>query len=85
MRNELGNFANSMVHWTMQAVECYRNGCICRNCDVKIKSQKCQMKAVVLELVKMFGEPKEEDCKSWSFKGYGRKRDISNPDGNKNT
>lgn len=87
MRNDLGHFANSMVHWTMQAVECYRKGCNCLKCTVKnqLKSQKCQMKAIVIEIVKKFGEPKEEDCKSWSFKGYGRKRDISYPHGNENT
>jgi hypothetical protein len=71
MRNELGNFANSMIHWTVQAVECYRNGCICRNCDVKIKSQKCQMKAAVLELFKKFGKPKEEE--NWSFTENGKR------------
>ena len=79
MDNELGSYAPSMIHWTIQALECYKIGCNCRRCSVKVqlKSQKCQMKAVVMELIKETGLPDEDNCKKWSFKGYGRKRDIS--------
>lgn len=74
MRNDLGHFQNSMVHWTMQAVECYRNGCNCLKCTVKnqLKSQKCQMKATVIEIVKRFGKPKNEIVKG-SFVKNGKR------------
>lgn len=58
MLNDIGKFG-SIQRWTPSAVECYQRGCICSNCPIQefIKSQKCQMKAAVLELVKIHGIP----------------------------
>lgn len=46
-------------HWTEDAVNCYKRGCICKDCPILdlITSQKCQMKYAVIELVKKFGTP----------------------------
>ena len=79
MRNDLGVYAESVVNWTVAALDCYKLRCNCSKCAVKplIKSQPCQMKAIVIELIRTVGYPKEENCKSWSFKGYGRKKDFS--------
>ena len=48
-----------LQRWTPSAVECYQRGCICSNCPVQefIKSQKCQMKSSVIELVRLYGIP----------------------------
>lgn len=45
--------------WTTTAIECYKRGCICSGCPMKdlIKSQKCQMKSSVIELVRLYGIP----------------------------
>lgn len=58
MLNDIGKYA-SIQRWTPSAVECYQRGCICSNCPIRevIKSQKCQMKATVIELVKILGKP----------------------------
>ena len=58
MLNDMGK-SGSIQRWTPSAVECYQRGCICLNCPIKklIKSQKCQMKATVIELVKVLGKP----------------------------
>lgn len=58
MFNDMGKFG-SIQRWTPSAVECYQRGCICSNCPIQefIKSQKCQMKATVIELVKVLGKP----------------------------
>ena len=49
----------SVQRWTEGAINCYKRGCVCKNCPVKnlITSQKCQMKSAVIELVKKFGMP----------------------------
>ena len=76
-RNYIGNYAPSMTYqWTKQAVECYQLNCDCILCNIpqQMHSQKCQMKAVVLELIKNVGLPTKENCRNWSFYGYGRKR-----------
>ena len=58
MLNYMGK-SGSIQRWTPSAVECYQRGCICSNCPIKelIKSQKCQMKASVIELVRLYGIP----------------------------
>lgn len=79
MRNELGSYAPSMIHWTAQAKECYDINCNCAVCSVfPLITQECNMKAVVLELIKQVGQPTAENCRNWSFYGYGRKRNLSN-------
>lgn len=79
-RNELGKFAPSMTfQWTKAAVECYQLNCECILCSIprQMHSQKCQMKAVVLELIKHVGKPNEKNCRNWSFYGYGRKENTA--------
>lgn len=53
------SYTNSLCRWTPSAIECYNRGCICSGCPMKdlIKSQKCQMKTSVLELVRKLGVP----------------------------
>jgi|SRR5574344_998272 hypothetical protein len=50
--------------WTPTAVDCYKRGCNCDGCFYtdffKGTSQKCQMKASVLELVRVLGTPDVE-------------------------
>lgn len=55
--------AVSVRRWTIDAINCYKRGCMCKGCfyDDFFKSddsrQKCQMKAAVLELVRVVGVP----------------------------
>ena len=53
--------AVTVRRWTTTAMECYKRGCNCEGCfytDFFGKSsQKCQMKASVLELVRVLGKP----------------------------
>ena len=59
MLNDIGK-SGSIQRWTPSAVECYQRGCICEGCPIRemVKSLgKCQMKAAVLELVKIHGIP----------------------------
>ena len=51
----------SVQRWTEGAINCYKRGCVCKNCPVKnlITSQKCQMKSAVIRLVKKFGIPQK--------------------------
>lgn len=53
--------AVAVRRWTTTAIECYKRGCNCEGCfytDFFGKSsQKCQMKASVLELVRVLGKP----------------------------
>ena len=50
--------------WTNTALECYKRGCVCEGCFYTDffngTSQKCQMKASVLELVRVLGKPNVE-------------------------
>lgn len=60
MFNDIGH-VGSLRGWNIDAVNCYKRGCICEGCPIKklVKSlYKCQMKASVLELVKLYGIPK---------------------------
>jgi hypothetical protein len=55
--------------WTFTAVECYLRGCVCKGCyynDFFKKTReeygleltyRCGMKAMVMELVRVFGQP----------------------------
>lgn len=44
--------------WTRSAVECYEIGCMCSRCYLPlIMETPCQMKIVVMELVRKFGKP----------------------------
>ena len=50
--------------WTNTALECYKRGCVCEGCFYTDffngTSQRCQMKASVLELVRVLGKPNVE-------------------------
>ena len=56
--------AISVRRWTNTALECYKRGCVCNGCFYadffNDTSQKCQMKASVLELVRVLGKPDVE-------------------------
>ena len=56
--------AVAVRRWTQTALECYKRGCNCEGCFYKdffsSSSQKCQMKASVLELVRVIGTPNVE-------------------------
>ena len=56
--------AVAVRRWTPTALECYKRGCNCEGCFYKDffsgSSQKCQMKASVLELVRVIGTPSVE-------------------------
>ncbi len=51
--------AVAVRRWTTTAIECYKRGCNCEGCFYSDffsgSSQKCQMKAWVLVLVKVIG------------------------------
>ena len=53
--------ATAVRRWTPTAIECYKRGCNCEGCFYtdffNSSSQKCQMKASVLELVRVWGKP----------------------------
>lgn len=61
MVNEIGKTC-SIERWTPTAIECYERGCNCSTCPIQkyIKSQKCQMKNTVIELVKILGKPNKK-------------------------
>ena len=52
--------AVAVRRWTPTALECYKRGCNCEGCFYSGSSQKCQMKASVLELVRVIGTPNVE-------------------------
>ena len=56
--------AVAVRRWTPAAVDCYKRGCNCAGCFYSEffsgSSQKCQMKASVLELVRSIGTPNVE-------------------------
>lgn len=56
--------AVAVRRWTPTAVDCYKRGCSCAGCFYKDffsgTTQKCQMKASVLELVRVIGTPDVE-------------------------
>lgn len=46
--------------WTVGAVECYKRGCICKDCPTfTILGERCVMKNSVLQLVKLYGKPEK--------------------------
>ena len=53
--------ATAVRRWTQTAIECYKRGCNCEGCFYtdffNNSSQKCQMKASVLELVRVLVKP----------------------------
>ena len=53
--------AIAVRRWTTTALECYKRWCNCVGCFYsdffKGTAQKCQMKASVLELVRVLGKP----------------------------
>lgn len=52
------------LDWTNEAKLCYASGCNCKKCSNRFESQKhCQMRRVVLELVRRFGAPKGVEVK----------------------
>ncbi len=56
--------AGCLLHWTPAAVTCYKSGCNCSTCIIikdleTITPKNCSMKAVVLELVRRLGIPKQ--------------------------
>ncbi len=57
---DLGRVA-SVRRWTKAAVDCYQRGCVCTSCFYseffRGGPQRCQMKATVLELVRVLGKP----------------------------
>lgn len=64
--NDLGKIT-TVRRWTKQAKECYYRGCRCFGCSMGTFSftsstQKCMMKASVLELVRTIGIPKDKEC-----------------------
>ncbi len=56
--------AVAVRRWTTTAIECYKRGCKCEGCFYNDffsgTYQKCQMKASVLELVRVIGTPDVE-------------------------
>ncbi len=61
---DLGRVA-SVRRWTKAAIDCYERGCVCENCYYseffKDSPQRCQMKATVLELVRVLGLPQNAE------------------------
>ena len=61
LRNRDLGRATSVRRWTQTAIDCYKRGCICSGCFYsdffKSSPQRCQMKATVLELVRVLGRP----------------------------
>lgn len=57
---DMGRAINAR-RWTNTALECYKRGCVCDGCFYSDffndTAQKCQMKASVLELVRVLGKP----------------------------
>lgn len=50
--------------WSKSAIECYERGCVCAGCPYQyyfFSQQKCQMKNVVIELVRELGAPDKDE------------------------
>ena len=59
--NDLGNFTK-LRGWNELTKMCYGRCCVCRGCEnenISIGGVKCQVKAAVLESVRVFGVPFE--------------------------
>ena len=56
--------AVAVRRWNNAAIDCYKRGCVCEGCFYADffsgGAQKCQMKASVLELVRVLGKPDVE-------------------------
>ena len=65
---DLGRVA-SVRRWTKTAIDCYQRGCVCESCYYndffKDSPQRCQMKATVLELVRVLGIPQNIEPKKY--------------------
>ena len=62
-RNDLGMFSVPR-RWNDLSLMCYERGCVCRGCEfAKVISDdvKCQVKASVLESVRVLGAPYERE------------------------
>lgn len=61
-RNDLGQFTITR-EWTDVACMCYMRGCNCEGCMYEnfLISGKCQVKASVLESVRIWGSPCERN------------------------
>ena len=59
-RNDLGKFTKPR-DWNNTTKMCYERGCVCRGCEFSGLDfeDKCQVKAAVLESVRLFGSPFE--------------------------
>lgn len=55
-KNDLGAVV-SPRRWSISAIDCYKRGCVCQGClyynYFENTNQKCQMKATVLELIRL--------------------------------
>lgn len=53
------NYYGSLGRWTQLAKDCYRRNMNCEGCELlpELESGKCQMKSIVVELIKKFGAP----------------------------
>lgn len=51
--------SNILRGWTQTSIDCYRIGCDCSKCGIKMDTP-CHMKQTVIELVKKFGPPNIE-------------------------
>ena len=64
LRNRDLGRVSSVRRWTPTAIDCFKRGCMCSGCFYKDffgkSSQRCQMKATVLELVRILGTPEVE-------------------------
>ena len=61
--NDLGRFSTPRK-WNDLAQMCYARGCVCEGCDFAKRlsdKSKCQTKASVLEMVRLFGKPFERE------------------------
>ena len=60
--NILGR-TQSNTFWTPTAIDCYNGHLICDNCEIRkvIESEKCQMKACILELIRQGKYPPNQE------------------------
>lgn len=62
LRGRPANFNSSLRRWNDTAKDCYRRGCICKDCplgNIYFKTTTCHMKEAVIELVRRFGLTKD--------------------------
>lgn len=51
-------FRDKEPYWTYDSIQCYKRGCVCKNCPMAdLIGKQCQLKAMVLELVRVIGRP----------------------------